>query len=997
MDKKTLAAVFLVFAPMLLAGCLLPGQSQEPSVSPSLIANDLESEMFDADLDEAPAENQTVFAQLNLQKSQLAPKPTAIPTLSARDVDEDSEETSSEAFEAGPVFPTPQPTPSPGATEVPSATPLPQDEATIETNPSEEDEESESDEDAEIEISTPTPGPSTTPLPIATPSPTPTPQPLPSVEPEPTEEPEPTDEPGPTAIPSPSVSPTATPSAPLPDLRVKNARYLGGSKFSIEIENRGTSQVPSGQSFSVEIIIPQSASDAEQEVFGPLAPGAARTIILSEVFVDQEIEHQDVRARADSYDEIQESNEANNALITTFQVPKPTITPKPTEGPTPKPTATPRPRTQFTISLANNGNDDKWVAFSIPTTNRVPAGCTSGTCSSYGFAEVISTNCKFKGNAPELKAFDNAKKTYHYVRQSDGSATLRAGAILPSRTFIKTKISSPCAITFNIRNPVAMAFTRLYAGKNRVAGPMNPVDFDEIKGDCELVGGIKEYKNSRGEYASTSTLEPGKAYLLKVEKDCKLGARAPTAASPSFARQSANSASLSARITNPNGREMTARLYARKKSENFFTIAIMPDTQKYSASYPETFNEQTKWIARNAGEENIAMAIQLGDIVDDPQCGPQLDERSFREKWGSDNLRREGRCGENLDNQWRRAKNAINNLEGKVPYALIPGNHDFLAYSRASENYPEKMAYLVFDEFWSDKYFSIKQQKQNSKRKLAGYKYDSRNTYHLFTAGTQKYILITLEYCPNRAIIDWAKKILGKYSDRKAILATHSFLDRDGDLIKKDRSDYNYCHPRFGDEFRGNEPSGRESTKGEQYGGAEIFDELVAETPNIFLVLSGHEIRTAKNNDWLGGTFLKKLVNKGTPKEREVSVALSNYQSLSHGGNGYLRLMKFYPNQDKIEVETYSPTLGRYLANEAGADCRKDLLVNRINRASLCNQFTITHEMPGYLKATRESVPSGSTVTFKLSNLAPGEYEWYIEADNGQYKTKTPTREFTIS
>ena len=34
-----------------------------------------------------------------------------------------------------------------------------------------------------------------------------------------------------------------------------------------------------------------------------------------------------------------------------------------------------------------------------------------------------------------------------------------------------------------------------------------------------------------------------------------------------------------------------------------------------------------------------------------------------------------------------------------------------------------------------------------------------------------------------------------------------------------------------------------------------------------------------------------------------------------NGGNGYLRLMKFYPEKKKITVKTYSPILDNFLIN----------------------------------------------------------------------------------
>ena len=46
-----------------------------------------------------------------------------------------------------------------------------------------------------------------------------------------------------------------------------------------------------------------------------------------------------------------------------------------------------------------------------------------------------------------------------------------------------------------------------------------------------------------------------------------------------------------------------------------FTIVALPDTQFYSASYPQIFNQQTQWIRDNATALNIKLVLGEGDIV----------------------------------------------------------------------------------------------------------------------------------------------------------------------------------------------------------------------------------------------------------------------------------------------------------------------------------------------------------------------------------------------
>ena len=51
-------------------------------------------------------------------------------------------------------------------------------------------------------------------------------------------------------------------------------------------------------------------------------------------------------------------------------------------------------------------------------------------------------------------------------------------------------------------------------------------------------------------------------------------------------------------------------------SPDYFTIAVIPDTQYYSESFPAIFDQQTQWIAANAQTQNIVFVAHLGDLVE---------------------------------------------------------------------------------------------------------------------------------------------------------------------------------------------------------------------------------------------------------------------------------------------------------------------------------------------------------------------------------------------
>jgi hypothetical protein len=95
-----------------------------------------------------------------------------------------------------------------------------------------------------------------------------------------------------------------------------------------------------------------------------------------------------------------------------------------------------------------------------------------------------------------------------------------------------------------------------------------------------------------------------------------------------------------------------------------FTIVALPDTQVYSKDYPQIFKAQTQWIANNVAAKNIKLVLMEGDIVN----------------------------GGGETYQWQNADAAMKILNGKVPYMVAMGNHD---YDQNQPDYRTASAELV--------------------------------------------------------------------------------------------------------------------------------------------------------------------------------------------------------------------------------------------------------------------------------------------------------------
>lgn len=50
-------------------------------------------------------------------------------------------------------------------------------------------------------------------------------------------------------------------------------------------------------------------------------------------------------------------------------------------------------------------------------------------------------------------------------------------------------------------------------------------------------------------------------------------------------------------------------------ADDSFMVVVLPDTQVYAHSFPETFEAQLKWVADHAEDDNIVFVTHVGDVV----------------------------------------------------------------------------------------------------------------------------------------------------------------------------------------------------------------------------------------------------------------------------------------------------------------------------------------------------------------------------------------------
>jgi hypothetical protein len=266
-----------------------------------------------------------------------------------------------------------------------------------------------------------------------------------------------------------------------------------------------------------------------------------------------------------------------------------------------------------------------------------------------------------------------------------------------------------------------------------------------------------------------------------------------------------------------------------------FSIVVLPDPQFYAAEFPAVGLAQTEWICQNVAKLQIEFVVTVGDNVD---------------------------VGHS-DEQFKNSTHFMEKLDGVVPYGLACGNHDLTDGKKGS------FTSRKFVDYYGPQHF----------KKYPWYGGASESgfsSYQVFSGGGYKFIALELAVAAPKAEVDWALKVMADHPGIPVILTTHQMLSPKAEMGK-------------GTAVSG---PGRQAP-------AEVWEQLVQPSPQIFLVLCGH---------YHGEAYITQETRAAQP----VHVVLQDYQNDPNGGDGWLRIYTFRPEHDKVDVQTYSPTLKEY-------------------------------------------------------------------------------------
>ena len=278
-----------------------------------------------------------------------------------------------------------------------------------------------------------------------------------------------------------------------------------------------------------------------------------------------------------------------------------------------------------------------------------------------------------------------------------------------------------------------------------------------------------------------------------------------------------------------------------------FTIVLIPDTQNYwLGGNEELAYNQSKWIVKNKDTLNIKIVIHLGDIVN---------------TWNS-------------QKEWIMSDKMMKILDDNgIQYIALMGNHDF---GKPYSLIPNRN-YTYFEQYFPDSRIISNQTLSTSKITP-----DGGNNYTFLTVGKNEFLIVAMQYCPSRNVVEEVSKAIKQNADKRVILSTHAFLRSDGSWTSV--SGGGVCTKIPGTD---------------DYSTEAIWDYVVYPNPNVFLVVSGHS--SGEN---------KRIDNNtaGNPVQQVVI----DYQNKNNGGDGMLKIITFDPEKDKVYFQTFSPWLNSY-------------------------------------------------------------------------------------
>jgi len=345
-----------------------------------------------------------------------------------------------------------------------------------------------------------------------------------------------------------------------------------------------------------------------------------------------------------------------------------------------------------------------------------------------------------------------------------------------------------------------------------------------------------------------------------------------------------------------------------------FTIAVIPDTQNYAdyknqtaEGFPfdarEMLFEQMRFVAahlESAGGD-IAFVTQVGDVWQHPTVTMDPDHKARGFKRAPNPLIDKGLAPSPKVRtvEIPTATEAFGLIAGKVPFSVVPGNHDYDATWSVPGYKPDPVynpdnpmtlgmlhvgGLTSFREALGDQTAFFK----GKPWYVASFN-GGADSAQIFEAGGYRFLHIGLQFAPPDDVLAWAASVIRRHPGLPTIISTHDFLDTDGRRLPNPSVDMHRV------DRRENNPQ-------------DVWDKFISRNAQIFLVLSGHEHGQAYRVDpgRSGRKVHQVLADYQDRGQTAIEAGAKNPRPAV--GDGWMRLMTFDLESaaPSIRVRTYS-------------------------------------------------------------------------------------------
>lgn len=386
--------------------------------------------------------------------------------------------------------------------------------------------------------------------------------------------------------------------------------------------------------------------------------------------------------------------------------------------------------------------------------------------------------------------------------------------------------------------------------------------------------------------------------------------------------------------------------------------AVEQETAEERAIWEKAYGDVTRWVAANAEQRKIAYVAHTGDIIENnirKPANPAMQQQAVGEMEVSSRQQRV------LD-------------DAGVANGVIAGNHD---NQSGTEDGPD----AIYNRYYGpDRYADAARRWANGSYGGPWQPGDNQNHFDLFSAGGIDFVVVGLSYGVTRDEAEWADGIFKRFPGRNGILLSH-------DYIKPSKS-----------------PDGRGSTFSAP-DGAMLFNTIVSDNPNVFLILAGHEHGVGTNVKpqvgAIGNGVVELLADYQfytVSADRLGLTEVGGYspQDQLRFGASFFRLLQFDVDRGEMSVDTYSPLLDDFGATEFDIDKRyngqEDTMVLPVDLTSRTTGFE-TDSVAVYAPTTvigEATVPSGQVASVPWTGLRQGTaYAWVVTARSAGGGTTT--------